>query len=154
VTSSHCQPCWALQPSMVFWLQTAAPAACKSWCVITPPHRPVPAACCIGPWQHQGVAAANGHHPVCGPVLHGLCWLGPTGVHRAGIQQPGDRQQRARRVSGASEIWAWRSELFDVHGGCLVMGVFVTREHVRHNKSGIAHRSRTRINRLRELPTK
>jgi hypothetical protein len=25
-------------------------------------------------------------------------------------------------------------------------GVFVTREHVRHNKSGIAHRSRARIN--------
>jgi hypothetical protein len=24
-------------------------------------------------------------------------------------------------------------------------GVFVTREHVRHNKSGIAHRGRTRI---------
>jgi hypothetical protein len=34
------------------------------------------------------------------------------------------------------------------------MGVFVTREHVRHNKSGIAHRGRTRINHLRELPTK
>jgi hypothetical protein len=33
-------------------------------------------------------------------------------------------------------------------------GVFVTREHVRHNKSGIAHRGRTRINHLRELPTK
>jgi hypothetical protein len=26
------------------------------------------------------------------------------------------------------------------------LGVFVTREHVRHNKSGIAHRGRTRIN--------
>jgi hypothetical protein len=26
-----------------------------------------------------------------------------------------------------------------------VLGVFVTREHVRHNKSGIAHRGRTRI---------
>jgi hypothetical protein len=25
-------------------------------------------------------------------------------------------------------------------------GVFVTREHVRHNKSGIAHRGRTGIN--------
>jgi hypothetical protein len=25
------------------------------------------------------------------------------------------------------------------------MGVFVTREHVRHNKSGIAHRGRTRM---------
>jgi hypothetical protein len=35
-----------------------------------------------------------------------------------------------------------------------VLGVFVTREHVRHNKSGIAHRGRTRINHLRELPTK
>jgi hypothetical protein len=34
------------------------------------------------------------------------------------------------------------------------MGVFVTREHVRHNKSGIAHRGRTGINHLRELPTK
>jgi hypothetical protein len=33
-------------------------------------------------------------------------------------------------------------------------GVFVTREHVRHNKSGIAHRGRTRINHLRELPTR
>jgi hypothetical protein len=33
-------------------------------------------------------------------------------------------------------------------------GVFVTREHVRHNKSGIAHRGRTGINHLRELPTK
>jgi hypothetical protein len=33
------------------------------------------------------------------------------------------------------------------------MGVFVTREHVRHNKSGIAHRGRTRINHLRELPS-
>jgi hypothetical protein len=32
----------------------------------------------------------------------------------------------------------------------LHMGVFVTREHVRHNKSGIAHRGRTRINHLRE----
>jgi hypothetical protein len=30
----------------------------------------------------------------------------------------------------------------------LFMGVFVTREHVRHNKSGIAHRGRTRINHL------
>jgi hypothetical protein len=36
----------------------------------------------------------------------------------------------------------------------LVMGVFVTREHVRHNKSGIAHRGRTGINHVRELPTK
>jgi hypothetical protein len=36
----------------------------------------------------------------------------------------------------------------------LILGVFVTREHVRHNKSGIAHRGRTRINHLRELPTK
>jgi hypothetical protein len=27
-----------------------------------------------------------------------------------------------------------------------VLGVFVTREHVRHNKSGIAHRGRARIN--------
>jgi hypothetical protein len=26
------------------------------------------------------------------------------------------------------------------------LGVFVTREHVRHNKSGIAHRGRTGIN--------
>jgi hypothetical protein len=34
------------------------------------------------------------------------------------------------------------------------LGVFVTREHVRHNNSGIAHRGRTRINHLRELPTK
>jgi hypothetical protein len=34
------------------------------------------------------------------------------------------------------------------------LGVFVTREHVRHNKSGIAHLGRTRINHLRELPTK
>jgi hypothetical protein len=33
-------------------------------------------------------------------------------------------------------------------------GVFVTCEHVRHNKSGIAHRGRTRVNHLRELPTK
>jgi hypothetical protein len=32
--------------------------------------------------------------------------------------------------------------------------VFVTREHVRHNKSGIAHWGRTGINHLRELPTK
>jgi hypothetical protein len=31
-------------------------------------------------------------------------------------------------------------------------GVFVTREHVRHNKSGITHRDRARINHLRELP--
>jgi hypothetical protein len=36
----------------------------------------------------------------------------------------------------------------------ILLGVFVTREHVRHNKSGIAHRGRTRINHLRELPTK
>ena len=35
-----------------------------------------------------------------------------------------------------------------------ILGVFVTREHVRHNKSGIAHRGRTGINHLRELPTK
>jgi hypothetical protein len=34
------------------------------------------------------------------------------------------------------------------------LGVFVTREHVRHNKSGIAHLGRTGINHLRELPTK
>jgi hypothetical protein len=34
------------------------------------------------------------------------------------------------------------------------MGVFVTREHVCHSKSGIAHRGRTRVNHLRELPTK
>jgi hypothetical protein len=27
-----------------------------------------------------------------------------------------------------------------------ILGVFVTREHVRHNKSGIAHRGRTGIN--------
>jgi hypothetical protein len=33
-------------------------------------------------------------------------------------------------------------------------GVFVTREHVRHNKSGIAHQGRTGINHLRELPAK
>jgi hypothetical protein len=26
-----------------------------------------------------------------------------------------------------------------------LMGVFVTREHVRHNKSGIAHRGKTRL---------
>jgi hypothetical protein len=32
------------------------------------------------------------------------------------------------------------------------LGEFVTREHVRHNKSGIAHRGRTRINHSRELP--
>jgi hypothetical protein len=32
--------------------------------------------------------------------------------------------------------------------------VFVTREHVRHNKSDIAHRGRSRINHFRELPTK
>jgi hypothetical protein len=37
---------------------------------------------------------------------------------------------------------------------CNFRGVFVTCEHVRHNKSGIAHRGRTRINHLRELPTK
>jgi hypothetical protein len=35
-----------------------------------------------------------------------------------------------------------------------LMGVFVTCEHVRHNKSGIAHQGRIRINHLRELPTK
>jgi hypothetical protein len=29
---------------------------------------------------------------------------------------------------------------------CDDLGVFVTREHVRHNKSGIAHRGRTGIN--------
>jgi hypothetical protein len=28
------------------------------------------------------------------------------------------------------------------------MGVFVTREHVRHNKSGITHRDRAKINHL------
>jgi hypothetical protein len=33
-----------------------------------------------------------------------------------------------------------RSRLWDL------LGVFVTREHVRHNKSGIAHRGRTGIN--------
>jgi hypothetical protein len=38
-------------------------------------------------------------------------------------------------------------------GAAALMGVFVTREHVRHNKSGIAHRGRTGINHLRELPT-
>jgi hypothetical protein len=27
----------------------------------------------------------------------------------------------------------------------LILGVFVTREHVRHNKSGITHRGKTRI---------
>jgi hypothetical protein len=32
------------------------------------------------------------------------------------------------------------------------MGVFVTREHVRHNKGGITHRDRARINHFRELP--
>jgi hypothetical protein len=32
------------------------------------------------------------------------------------------------------------------------MGVFVTREHVRHNKSGITHRDRARINHLSKLP--
>jgi hypothetical protein len=26
-----------------------------------------------------------------------------------------------------------------------ILGVFVTREHVRHNKSGITHRGKTRI---------
>jgi hypothetical protein len=30
--------------------------------------------------------------------------------------------------------------------GVIFLGVFVTREHVRHNKSGIAHRGRTGIN--------
>jgi hypothetical protein len=35
-----------------------------------------------------------------------------------------------------------------------ILGEFVTSEHVRHNKSGIAHRGRTRINHLRELPTR
>jgi hypothetical protein len=29
---------------------------------------------------------------------------------------------------------------------CFIGSVFVTREHVRHNKSGIAHRGRTGIN--------
>jgi hypothetical protein len=36
---------------------------------------------------------------------------------------------------------------------CYIFGS-VTREHVRHNKSDIAHRGRTRIDHLRELPTK
>jgi hypothetical protein len=36
----------------------------------------------------------------------------------------------------------------------VLLGVFVTREHVRHNKSGITHRGKTRISHLRELPTK
>jgi hypothetical protein len=31
-------------------------------------------------------------------------------------------------------------------------GVVVTREHVRHNKSGITHRDRAKINHSRELP--
>jgi hypothetical protein len=31
-------------------------------------------------------------------------------------------------------------------------GVFVTREHFRHNKSGITHQDRAKINHLRELP--
>jgi hypothetical protein len=35
---------------------------------------------------------------------------------------------------------------------CWFWGVFVTREHVRHNKSGITHRDRAKINHLRELP--
>jgi hypothetical protein len=46
---------------------------------------------------------------------------------------------------------AWHSM---AQHGMRDMAVFVTREHVRHNKSGIAHRGRTRINHLRELPTK
>jgi hypothetical protein len=32
-----------------------------------------------------------------------------------------------------------------------LLGVFVTREHVRHNKSGITHRDRAKINHSREL---
>jgi hypothetical protein len=32
------------------------------------------------------------------------------------------------------------------------IGMVVTREHVRHNKSGITHRDRVKINHLRELP--
>jgi hypothetical protein len=28
---------------------------------------------------------------------------------------------------------------------CFILGVFVTREHVRHNKSGITHRGKTRL---------
>jgi hypothetical protein len=39
-------------------------------------------------------------------------------------------------------------------GMCILLGEFVTREHVCHNKSSIAHRGRTRINHLRELPTR
>jgi hypothetical protein len=55
----------------------------------------------------------------------------------------------------AVKRFAWRRH---ARGGCgclvmafgvstrVNMGVFVTREHVRHNKSGIAHRGRTGIN--------
>jgi hypothetical protein len=33
-----------------------------------------------------------------------------------------------------------------------ISGVFVTREHVRHNKSNITHRGRARIHQQRQLP--
>jgi hypothetical protein len=42
-------------------------------------------------------------------------------------------------------LWTRCIERRAQHSG-LFWGVFVTREHVRHNKSGIAHRGRTGIN--------
>jgi hypothetical protein len=47
--------------------------------------------------------------------------------------------------------------IMDLKQACTLtplLGVFATRERVRQNKSGIAHRGRTGINHLRELPTK
>jgi hypothetical protein len=68
-------------------------------------------------------------------------------------------QQDADHVSTPSAVMhsgPWWTETAMSARECpkMDMGVFVTREHVRHNKSGIAHRGRTGINHLRELPTK
>jgi hypothetical protein len=46
--------------------------------------------------------------------------------------------------SSSADVIQWHSDWFAAVW--CILGVFVTREHVRHNKSGIAHRGRTGIN--------
>jgi hypothetical protein len=61
--------------------------------------------------------------------------MGAVGPHHFFVVLP--RMGTCASTRGCGTPTNWR--------GTVLLGVFVTREHVRHNKSGITHRGKTRI---------
>jgi hypothetical protein len=98
--------------------------------------------CCLAFFSMHETAAAYSRTMQCSDCTFEITWWYPGPI----------AQQDSKRSTASSSIWqpslvTIQPGIYDSSKGSTspLSGVFVTREHVRHNKSGITHRGKTRI---------